>query len=526
MSRILHLSDLHIGADDPWLPRIHEGLLETLAAVRGVDVLVMTGDVFDSSRPPAGVLDAFAVLLERLFATLGGPVTTLLLPGNHDRRDDGVFGPWSGELFRQLATRLAGFPTVKVMGNKTPVLAERVDVPGLAADVVAYDSTYLPRGFVSAGGQVRREDLVQLGTELAGDERPLILLLHHHLVPTPVTDTSVIHTEGRPVLQRWLVERLLPELIGNGDREELTMTALGAGTALSTLQTLGRPVLVLHGHKHYPTARLLKGLGDESDLLVVSAGSCGKALDLSASALDHEDMPRLWPSLNLVDVEHGGLEVTTQAWSPLEPGRRNHPRKLVSVQREACRWTPRPLETPRPFHAVLALNEASFSLGTSTRFLDRYDLTVRREVRATADAYMKSYRELVEGPPGATVVGLRTGGVDEADAECPTQVTIPLHGGHAEWRVLGGAFATSQAASEERGPGTSFESVGLLNRSRASLVRVRVDLWPVTSRPFASATDLTTGKERPLRLTRDGQGVCVEYPNCPARTLVRVYWPL
>ena len=63
---------------------------------------------------------------------------------------------------------------------------------------------------------------------------------------------------------RWSVEHLLPTLIANADREEMTMTALGAGTALSTLHALNRAVLVLHGHKHYATARMLSGMSAES----------------------------------------------------------------------------------------------------------------------------------------------------------------------------------------------------------------------------------------------------------------------
>jgi len=45
---------------------------------------------------------------------------------------------------------------------------------------------------------------------------------------------------------------------------------------------------------------------------------------------------------------------------------------------------------------------------------------------------------------------------------------------------------------------------------------------------FASATDLGTGLERPLVLRRgsaDG-GVAALLDDCPARTLLRIYWPL
>ena len=47
-------------------------------------------------------------------------------------------------------------------------------------------------------------------------------------------------------------------------------------------------------------------------------------------------------------------------------------------------------------------------------------------------------------------------------------------------------------------------------------------------RPFASVTDLTTGRERPVELTRDDaeRRYSFEVKQCPARTMLRIYWPL
>jgi hypothetical protein len=45
-------------------------------------------------------------------------------------------------------------------------------------------------------------------------------------------------------------------------------------------------------------------------------------------------------------------------------------------------------------------------------------------------------------------------------------------------------------------------------------------------RPFASVTDLTTGRERPAKLeARDGSWT-MTVDNCVPRTLLRIYWPL
>ncbi len=525
MSRLAHLSDLHFGAADRHQSRLHDGLVETMASLHGqVDALLLTGDVFDSSRPAAGLIDGFLALLDRLTAAVGRAVPTVLIPGNHDRRDDGVFGPWDGTLFQTLAARMADRPHVQVLGNATPFLGQPVTLPGIDADVVAYDSSYLPRGLISAGGQLRQEDLIQLGSQLPPGDRPLLFLLHHHLVPTPITDTSVIATDGRPVWQRFLVHQVLPSLVGQGDREELTMTALGAGTALTTLHTLGRAVVVLHGHKHYPTARLLKGLGPgDGDVLLTSAGSCGKAQDWSTG--DWDEAPRLWPSINLLDLALDGVEVVSQAWSPADPRRRNSPRALVRARRAAHRWELEPPAAPRPFQPVFASNESTIALTTSTSALDRYDLTVRRRIEATPAAYVTTSWDIVDGPPGARVTDVRCNGEGRPEATLPTRLEVPLHGA-STWRVVGGVLATLTGAGQLKGQGASFSSVELHNRSRSGVARLTVDLGPIQTRPFASATDLTTGTERPWPCTRSGNTVTVEYVNCPARTLLRLYWPL
>ena len=74
--------------------------------------------------------------------------------------------------------------------------------------------------------------------------------------------------------------------------------------------------------------------------------------------------------------------------------------------------------------------------------------------------------------------------------------------------------------------GRAYEWVELLNRSRADVARLKVHLGPVKTTPFASITNLTTGKERPYPITREGDVVTVTRNNCPARTLLRLYWPL
>ena len=143
MRRIAHLSDLHYGADPETQPKLYEGLLE---ALRGevVDFLFFTGDVFDTNDPAPGLVDGFLRLHAGIEAALGGPKPTVILPGNHDRRAEGVFAPYREDLFTELREKFAHRPDVQVLGQLTPFLAQRLALPGFPFDVVAYDSAYLP----------------------------------------------------------------------------------------------------------------------------------------------------------------------------------------------------------------------------------------------------------------------------------------------------------------------------------------------------------------------------------------------
>ena len=524
MRRIAHLSDLHYGADPDSQPRLYEGLLQAFEGQQ-IDLVIFTGDVFDTNEPGPGLVEGFLRLHAGIEARLGGPKPTIILPGNHDRRAEGVFAPYREVLFNELRTKFASRPEVQVLGGNTPFLAQHVPLLDFPCDVVAYDSAYTPSGIASAGGVIRQEDLLQVGSELAsGDpERPLLFLLHHHLIPTPVTDTAVINTKGRPPLQKFLVGKILPWLVSNGDREELTMTALGAGSALTTLQTLGRAVIVLHGHKHYATVRLLKGLDGDADLLITSAGSCGMTQDWTGG--EYAEAPKLWPSVNFVEVDDAKIQVMSQAWSPFQPERRSSARHLVSATRDGQQWTLglAPLRQAQ-FHPVLTLNELEAQLTPSQAQLGRLDVVTQRRLASHPRAWLDEYWEVIEGPAGAVAREIQVDGKPRKDAKCPARVKVTKDG-VSTWRVEGGAFANVVEA-EAFQHGHAYASVELLNRSRADVARLKVHLGPVKTKPFASITNLTTGKERPWPLTRQGDVVTVTRTNCPARTLLRLYWPL
>ena len=523
MTWLVHLSDLHMTRRHGAQTSLFESLVATLKSERERArperiTVVITGDVFDSgSDPPPALVDAFMTLHGQMLAALG-EAFTIVLPGNHDRRRFGLIGPNRAALF--LALHSAADPAkLHVLGQRTPFLAEIVPAAlhGLPAHVVAYDSSYLPSGLVGAGGTFRLEDLLQVHAQLPDDGLPLLLLVHHHLIPTPITDISHVDMVGTPGPVRWLVRRALPALVSYGDREELTMTALGAGTALSTLHSFGRAVLLLHGHKHVPTARLLCGLGaDCGDLILASAGSAGRTEGVNST---QPQPARLWPSFNLVALTNQELHVETLSFSP----KRRVPavrRSLVQARRAGPKWHQVPVALgASEFVGRVTTDEADYKLALSLSSRERWDFSYRRLVVVKAGAALRRYTDFVHALPSltpATRPRRRAYRRIELSLEQPT-----VH-------LATDALCRTLAEAERRyGGGTAFEWVGLLSRHGADVATLRLSGPPGERlQPFGSVTDLTTGRERPAKLEeRDGTWI-LTVSHCVPRTLLRIYWPL
>lgn len=547
MLTLLHLSDLHLEAP-PTAAQVQalRLLLEAIerelsAAGEQARAVVITGDVFDtSSAPRQAAAQALQQLCEGLRRAAGPGVPILILPGNHDRRRAGVIGPEDLSLFRSLA-RVAG-PDVHVFGNDTPFLAELVapHVHGLPFHVVACDSTVLPGGLISAGGYIRQEDLLQIASEIemleraGGERRPLLLLMHHHLIPTPLTDLSHVEMNRLPRPVSWLLERGLRHVVAHGDREELTMTALGAGTALSTLGSFGRPILVLHGHKHYPTARLLKGVRvDEGDILIGSAGSSGRVSHWRPTELPRE--ARVWPSFNRVRIDGARVTIDSIAFSDRKPDKEVQLRRLVSAAFSGPRWelSPAPTGTdPRP--APFQLNESVVTLhpneadGGAT-----WDAELRRTLRAAPQSPPRASAEalaprhvddVVEGLPDGAVHFAVDGTMTRRSL--PARVPVPIDGQRG-YRIERAACRTLAEGGRRYGKLAAHEWMGLLVRHATAEARLTlVNLPEARKRPFGSTTSLTSGEERVAALTQDGDGLSLVVRDCPPLALLRIYWPL
>jgi 3',5'-cyclic AMP phosphodiesterase CpdA len=167
VSLVVHLSDLHLLSGGEDQAAILSALPLALASEQArrdspVELLAITGDVFDSGTlEPERAVNAFLELYERLINALGRPVPSVIVPGNHDRRLYGMFGPHRTALFERLARDFAGQGWVHGAGAHFLAGVVPEALHPLPAWILTYDSTYLPLGLLSAGGALREEDLAR-----------------------------------------------------------------------------------------------------------------------------------------------------------------------------------------------------------------------------------------------------------------------------------------------------------------------------------------------------------------------------
>jgi len=526
--RVLHLSDLHIAETDDSrriLGHLPGALSKYLKANPdpALASIFITGDVFDTSDyERTTAMARFTELYTALMAALPAPVPVVLLPGNHDRRKFGVMRDNDPSLFRHLgdATQAMNPPVLRqqIRAEVVPPANHR-----LGAEVATYDSTVLLKGKFSAGGELRQDDLLWLLASLSRSPRPeapLVLLTHHHLIPTPLTDVGRVDVHGRGTVERVLIEKVLPYLVSNADHEELTMTALGAGSALTTLHGVGRPVVVLHGHKHYPAARLVVGTeAGENDVLVLSAGSAGVAEPWSPTGRrDPEaDIGHLWPSFNVIEFgADDSLAARTIPFSPYS-GRLAPARLLIDVLRNGGRWELNKPAAQPDFIREVASNRVHFTLSDAGT---RWHLRGTRVLAPLGDREV-AYVEVVEGAPGARATEIDDGAEEPHGDKVPFHLAVSTD--HPSSYLVENALCRNIDAGERAyGKGTAFEWVGLVNRQPSEEAVLHLEGLPAET-VFASVTDLTTGREHVVPVQSDSTGHTVTCRPCRARRMIRLY---
>lgn len=510
MTTFVHLSDLHILSNHSEHSKSLDALEEALVSVNKtitekgdhISLVVITGDIVDSPDrnwdADASVLKSCVGQIKR--ATNGARIVAV--PGNHDRRKEGVFRADSAQALR--AIREAGIDLFAPDGQDAH--ARQVPSPSEDWDLVAYDSTHMHFGLISAGGILRTDDLFAL--KLDASKKPLVVLMHHHLIPTPITDVGVISFEKSNQLFRHIGPWLAKNVVGGGEREELFMTALGAGSFLSALHALGRPVLVLHGHKHYPVIRHSSSTEvDDGDVLLSSAGSAtvSERYDAAGTSV------HLRPSFNVVRLTGHDVHIETHSYRP-----RESPKVVTAYgfDREDNRWKKTTADSLPPSHTSTS-DTAHFQLERAHRPTGRRDMSCTRHVVSAASGW----KEPVYLPKGAQ---LKVSGHEVKECEIDVESGTPV-----EYEATGAVCSTLDSLHRTYGEDSSpYEWLGLTVRHGSAVASLTVEGLTAAEikSAFATKTDLRSGERRPLKLEIGQSRATATIENCHAQSFIQILW--
>ncbi len=142
--RILHTADWHLGKELDGYPRLEEQVevMEEICKIaenESVDIVLISGDLFDTFNPPTKAVDLFYKTLKRLADN--GKRAVVAIAGNHDSPDriespdplarecgiifsgypDTVVPPFKLESGLELTRSDMGFIEINIPGNETPV---------------------------------------------------------------------------------------------------------------------------------------------------------------------------------------------------------------------------------------------------------------------------------------------------------------------------------------------------------------------------------------------------------------------
>lgn len=294
-SSILHLSDIHFGADFGFPRKSEPGktpLLEVIERDLKEDppgLIVVSGDI--TSRADANVLhDQGLRFLRALSEALKVPKECfVIVPGNHDiALQDYTPTDYSHEAAFNLFTK-------EFFGRemKCPELSRFALPNGRTVELLAINSVRLRHKDERQFGYVQwrlYDDALRLAERNPNDLR--IAVLHHHLVPAPREET------------------LDPDY----PQAAISVT-LDAGSVVAGLQSHGFK-LALHGHQHVPAiTRIDRGsaaggkmtLSEDGGMMILAAGSAG-ATRLSDEMRDN--------SYNIIKVQDKGYSVEARRFNP------------------------------------------------------------------------------------------------------------------------------------------------------------------------------------------------------------------
>jgi hypothetical protein len=247
------------------------------------------------------------------------------------------------------------------------------------------------------------------------------------------------------------------------------------------------------------------------DVLVASAGSAGRRQELPGTR--DPEAAHLWPSFNVVDWGGGGaVRVQSLSFGPKKVARAPVRRTLAHATCIGPKWDAQPVSfRVDDVFSRVAVDEARFAL---TPAGDSWDFVCHRRVEPKPGASLKRYIDFVHTVP--------RGGAHRRAKRVELAV-----GDVTRYDVPSGLCRTLEEGRRRYGSGAAFEWVGLLCRYGARRANLHLSCENASSlEPFASITDLTIGRERPVALVRGADGWNVTCEACQPRSLLRIYWPL
>jgi hypothetical protein len=251
--------------------------------------------------------------------------------------------------------------------------------------------------------------------------------------------------------------------------------------------------------------------------LLASAGSAGLR---ERVGVPDSDAARLWPTFNLVELDAKRVHVQALSFSPKRSGKAPIRRDLAEARLVTPKWEPIPVSF-RPVDAPFRVSsdQADYELSASLLAPGRYDVSCERRVELEPGANLRRYVDFVHAVP---LIAPRTRRLRRVTRRFALSV-----GDVTRYRIDHGLCRTLHEGSRSYGAGTAFEWVGLLCRYGAKRATLRLARngaeW---LEPFASVTDLATGREQPTALAVSDEHWSVTKLDCAARVLLRIYWPL
>jgi hypothetical protein len=203
----------------------------------------------------------------------------------------------------------------------------------------------------------------------------------------------------------------------------------------------------------------------------------------------------------------------------------------VRAERHGSRWRGVPLKPDNlaDHLRVLDANELVCSLSLNPNSA-RWDCRCERRFTGGPEA-PERFGDAVDALEDSQLFVLdESGRALGAPVHPPVELEL-ARGRGTHYRIVG-AYPRSVAEAQrlfglDRAP---FAWQGLMNRYACKQVRleIRGGGTGALRGAFASETDLGTGLQQPLPLGAGSTDdrVVIDYPDCPPRLLIRVYWPL